>query len=413
MRAIELRRRLASRSGTSSGAAPVETVPREPLEKVGEAFDRLRAEQVEAQPREEGASGADDPWTHANRAAFLVLEGERRAIAPRLHRAERHRRDRYRDLILITKLTRLEYEHLVGRLGRDVSPSSVPDGPPPPGGDTPAEWARPWGLAPMVELRSTFFLYQRRRDRLAKWLSAPTGASAAASAARHLDSVVGRAEKAMSPYALEVDDGQVSRSKIDKHEPQPPTARSSEAAGTPVKPGAAGRLGFARAATITGALFLAGTGTVVAENQRGGHSAPASALSGSVASALERPLVSLAHNSRGSAPRGGAASHGPRTGKPQHRAQPRLHRGGTQTSSNASEVAPAAPPPAAPAKPALTATTSVPPAAPAPPAPTAAPPAPTPPSNPKPQPTPNPHPGPVSSLPAPVSSLPDPGGRGG
>jgi hypothetical protein len=407
MRAIELRRRFASRSrrGTPTGTARVGTVSREPLEKVGEVFDRVRAEQIEAQASEEGALGAGDPWTRANRAAFLILEGERRALAPRLHRAERHRRDRYRDLILMTKLARLEYEHLVGRLGRDVSPSSLPDGPPAPGGDTPADWARPWGLAPMVELRSTFLHYQRRRDRLAKWLSAPTGASAAANAARHLDGVVGRVEKAMGGYRLVVDDGQVSAPKADEREPRLPTAGDAKAASNPVKPGFRTRLGLTRRAAVTAALFLAaGIGTIVAENQSAGHLGSASALSGSIASPPERPLVALTQKSRGSAQGGGGASHGPGTHKRHRRAQRSAHRGRSRTSSTASEVAPAEP---APAEPAPTATTPAP--APAPP-PTAAP-APAP--QPQPQPASNPHPGPVSSLPAPVSSLPDPGSPGG
>ena len=138
-------------------AVPPELVPPELQKKMVAAFERARAERLAAQIPQEGASQAGDPWTRANTAAFLILERERRAIAARLSRPYRRPGDRYRDLVLVTKLIRLEYEHLAGRVGERAGAPSPPNGLPA-GGDMPADWARPWGSGPMVEIGTAFSL---------------------------------------------------------------------------------------------------------------------------------------------------------------------------------------------------------------------------------------------------------------
>jgi hypothetical protein len=162
------------------------------------AFELVRTKRIDERIPEEGTGEpGDSPTTRANRAAFLALERERRVLAARLHRAHRHRSDRYRDLILITNLIHLEYEYLVGRVGPRARPLLLPDGlpalvrgtPADWGRDTPAEWAQPWGVRQMFGLREKFIDYWHRRDRLATRLSAASQASAAADAKRHLDRI--------------------------------------------------------------------------------------------------------------------------------------------------------------------------------------------------------------------------------
>jgi hypothetical protein len=54
-------------------------------------------------------------------------------------------------------------------------------------------------------LGARFIDYWRRRDRLARWLSAPTRASAAADAERHLDRIFTRFERVRGDRRLEVE----------------------------------------------------------------------------------------------------------------------------------------------------------------------------------------------------------------
>ena len=98
-------------------AVAPESVPPELQAKMVAAFERARAERLAAQIPEKAAPAAGDPWTRANTAAFLILERERRVVAARLSRPYRRRADRYRDLILVTKLIQVQYEHLAGRIG--------------------------------------------------------------------------------------------------------------------------------------------------------------------------------------------------------------------------------------------------------------------------------------------------------
>ena len=157
------------------------------------AFERARAERLAVQLPVDGADSAGDPWTRSNTAAFLVLERERRVVAARLSRHYRRRRDRYRDLILVTKLIHVEYEHLAGRAveGADSpSPSNGDTG----GGDRPADWARPWGSGPLIEMGTALSFYQDQRDQLGKRLPTLSRGSAAAAAAGHRDRVLSRFE---------------------------------------------------------------------------------------------------------------------------------------------------------------------------------------------------------------------------
>ena len=157
------------------------------------AFERARAERLAVQLPEDGAHSASDPWTRSNTAAFLVLERERRVVAARLSRHYRRRRDRYRDLILVTKLIHVEYEHLAGRAVESAdspSPSNGDTG----GGDRPADWARPWGSGPLIEMGTALSFYQDQRDQLGKRLPTLSRGSAAAAAAGHRDRVLSRFE---------------------------------------------------------------------------------------------------------------------------------------------------------------------------------------------------------------------------
>src|SRR4051794_23726824 len=109
-------------------AGPTEIDLPELDEEISAAFDRIRAEPLGARRPGQGTrEGRDRRDRHANRDAFLVMEHERRELAERLHErreiaerlhGERQRKARYRDLLLITNLIGVEYEHLSGRAGR-------------------------------------------------------------------------------------------------------------------------------------------------------------------------------------------------------------------------------------------------------------------------------------------------------
>ncbi len=139
-----------------------------------------------------GNGAPPDRLAHSNRAAFLALEDERRAIAGRLQRSDRHRGERYRDLALITKLSHLEYEHLVGGLDGGPATSSLAEDPPALGREAPAGWGRPWAVGPLVELRATYAEHRRQRDRLARQLLPWTRARIAAEAQRSFELIVDR-----------------------------------------------------------------------------------------------------------------------------------------------------------------------------------------------------------------------------
>ncbi|MEK6252722.1 MAG: hypothetical protein AABM43_12490 [Actinomycetota bacterium] len=174
-------------------------MPLEPQKEFRAAFELDRAKRIDGRIPEEGTGGPGDSWTtRANRAAFLVLERERRVLAARLHRAHRHRSDRYRDLILITKLIRLEHEHLIGQVG--PSATSLPEALPAFGRERLEDWAQPWGVGPMFELRTEFIDYRHQCHRLAKWRSAASRARAAAEAERRLDGILrGRDTRHLPP----------------------------------------------------------------------------------------------------------------------------------------------------------------------------------------------------------------------
>ena len=177
----------------ASAPPPPELIPPELEAKMVAAFERARAERFAFQLPEGGADSAGDPWTRSNTAAFLVLERERRVVAARLSRHYRRRRDRYRDLILVTKLIHVEYEHLAGRAVESAdspSPSNGDTG----GGDRPADWARPWGSGPLIEMGTALSFYQDQRDQLGKRLPTLSRGSAAAAAAGHRDRVLSRFE---------------------------------------------------------------------------------------------------------------------------------------------------------------------------------------------------------------------------
>jgi hypothetical protein len=342
------------------------------------AFERVHAAQLATRIPANGPRVAADSWVRANRAAFLILEDERRAVAARLQRSDR-RSERYRDLILITKLSRLEHAHLVGRIGRRVEFSSVPDEPLALGGNAPADWAEPWARGPLLELRATYVHYRQLRDRLRRRLLATTRESAAADAERRLARVVARFEALSGEWRVEVGG---------------PRQRVEEA-----RPRASLRFNMA-AAVAAFAVAVAGIGALVAQIHSGAPSDSAITPS-TVASAAPRPLPTLRHEARdrqsaGARDAGKRDHHMTKPSKPQSDAGEAPPAAGDQTELTASET-PLAPAPA--------------PAAPAPVATSASQPPPAP--SPDPQPSPNPGPGPISSLPPPTSSLPPPGGGGG
>src|SRR5919197_2897855 len=183
MRAIELWRigpRPQTRNGHEPDAAPV---PRRRDDGIRAAFKRARDERTRADLRQPRSRDEGDP-SRANRTAFLGLESEREAVAARLGHRQWRPSARYRDLVLITRLVRLEYDHLVGNATPASTPPLRPAAPPGPDADTLADWAKSWGVGPMLGLRDALDYYQHRRDRLARWLSSPIRASAADDAER-------------------------------------------------------------------------------------------------------------------------------------------------------------------------------------------------------------------------------------
>jgi hypothetical protein len=379
-------------------AVPGELMPSELQEKMVAAFERARAERLSAQIPREGAGQAVDPWTRANTAAFLILEREHRAIAVRLSRPYWRRGDRYRDLILVTELIRLEYEHLAGRVGRRAGPPAPHNGSPA-GDDMPADWARPWGSGPMVEIGTALIFYLDQRDRLASRLPARTLASTAADAARGRDRIVSRFERAMGEWRLELEDGRGAAADSGKLQAAPPIA---EAAGDEKRAWPWASLVTTRrvaAVAAVAAVFVAvGVGAIIAET-RGGESAKVASAPSPVVARVPDPLAALGERSRKPQPaRGPGARHGAAHKSRAHqRAQGNAGaQEADQTALTPSEIPPPAPKPAAEPVPAPT-------------------PPPPPDNGPAPEPTPDPKPGPgpVSSLPPPVGGLPAPGGSGG
>ena len=407
MRAKELWRfapRLHMRTGPEPAVvAPGELMPAELERKMSAAFERARAEQIEAQIPEEAAREARDPRTRANSAAFLMLDGERRAVGARLCRPYWRRRDRYRDLILITRLIHLESEHLAGRVGLRDSPSAPRGGSPPRNGDTPAAWTQPWGSGPMVEVVTTFIFYRDQRDRLARRLPARTRARAAGEGARHWNRISSRFQRAIGEWRLELEPEPVGAPEPERQEAQPLWTQLAGEESTTERARPWASLRFRRAAVVaTLAVAAVGVGVLVAGTHIRGPSDSASAQSGAVASAPALSLAALGHISREPRPArgpgaGGRAIHRSKAHERPHSevsaAQPASGSAGGRNALTASKVPPPPPPPAPQAAPA--------------PAPTSAP-------APQPQPAPNPKPDPVHSLPTPVQSLPKPGsGSGG
>src|SRR5688500_11276816 len=149
------------REGRRAPVAPAEMIPPELQAKMVAAFERARAERLAEQFPEGEDRWAGDPKTRWNTAAFLVLDRKRRVGAERLSRRYRRRGDRFRDLILVTRLIHEEHDHLAGRVG------GTPDSPSPSNGfpidgETPTDWARPWGSGPLVEMDTTLRFYEHQ-----------------------------------------------------------------------------------------------------------------------------------------------------------------------------------------------------------------------------------------------------------
>lgn len=153
--------------------------------EVHAAFEAVRARHHDARAAAAGAEEIDWADRQRSRDAFLVIENQRRKLAERVHRGEGHRADRYRDLVLVTKLVALEYEHLSGR--REAPDQVPPEASSQP--DAPAEWAQPWGDKAMFELRASFANYARRRDQIGRRLSEDARERAGMEAEAELDRI--------------------------------------------------------------------------------------------------------------------------------------------------------------------------------------------------------------------------------
>jgi hypothetical protein len=177
--------------------------------RVRSAFERLEAAQLQTWvPTYDSA--ALDPRARANRAAFLSLEDERRAVAVRLEGSDRRRGERYRDLVLITALSRLEHDHLVGGIGEELGVLSPADEPAALASGPPSEWAQPWATGPLLELRATYAGYRQARDRLGKRLLATTRKSAESEAEQRLRDLLLRFESLREDWSLALADGPVT-----------------------------------------------------------------------------------------------------------------------------------------------------------------------------------------------------------
>jgi hypothetical protein len=412
MRVIELRRFAPGRHrGTAAepAAVPPEFMPPELQKRMRAAFELDRAGQIEVQIPGEPVAEEDDSWIRANSAAFMIIEGERRAATARLGRPYWRRGDRYRDLALVTKLTHLEYEHLAGRVSRRATGPSPPAGPPALNRDIPADWARPWGSGPMLEMRTTLIRYEGQGNRLARSLPARTVARATADAERYRDGVCRRFERAMGEWSLELERELAGAPKPGMSPANPwasLAARARESlegrgwtnlgkvAWTSLAAMPWGSLRLRAAAAASVAVVAVGVGITVTRGPAAPSSAPSPAA---VASLPELPLAALSKKRlRVSRPARDRAA-----------GQPVRHPSTAPPQTPTDSVAPPSTAPPVEGQTALTAS-PVAPSVPEP-APAAAP-APSPSPAPSPQPAPKPSPGPVHSLPGPVHSLPNPGG---
>jgi hypothetical protein len=137
-------------------------------------------------PDEESPQGRDRR-RRADRDAFLVIEDRRRSLMEKLRGPDWMRPSRFRDLVLIMELIRLEYDHLAGRGGRPVRAIASRGQPAALGNESPAPWAQPWGAGVMYELDTAFGRYAPRRKRLARRIPAEAQEIAVAEAEAELD----------------------------------------------------------------------------------------------------------------------------------------------------------------------------------------------------------------------------------
>jgi hypothetical protein len=141
-----------------------------------------------APPRHPGAAHAeiDLVQRRSRLAAFHLLEVAEADLKARLRRRPVRPSRRYRDLVLVTQLIRLELQHLDGQTtcssdgGEGAANTDSPGGP----GDEGElyAWSYPWGLTARVRLRADLHRYSARRERLGRWLT-PRGRARATLAA--------------------------------------------------------------------------------------------------------------------------------------------------------------------------------------------------------------------------------------
>jgi hypothetical protein len=288
---------------------------------------------------------------NGSKAALLMLERERSALAARLHRGFRRPSDRYRDLTLITGVIRLESEHLAGRAAGQGKPGPEPEDAGGLGSDRPADWAQPWASSVGCELRLCFDRYSQRRERAARWLSQPSRANAAADAQRRLAGVRARFDGVMG---LEVERAPVSawQAHAEALNPRVPTTAAREREMNEVRPGWLPRLKGAAAAGAA-LLLVAAVGALVASPRGGAPSRLGSLPGHRVASLPRAPIAAPRRPTRGPRPkRSGVAKRSARNGSPPVERHRRGHGAsrpapaeGTQSVATTAEAASPAPAP--------------------------------------------------------------------
>jgi hypothetical protein len=323
---------------------------------------------------------------NGSKAALLMLERERSALAARLRRGFRRPSDRYRDLTLIRGVIQLESEHLAGRAPGQGKPGQERDDNGSLGSDTLADWAQPWASSVGCELRLCFGRYSQQRERAARWLSQPSRENATADAERRLAGVRARFDGVMG---LKAERAPVSawQAHAEALNPRVPMTAAREREMDEVRPSWLPRLKGAAAAGAA-LLLLVAVGALIASPRGAAPSRSGSTPDHRMASRLETPSTAPGKQLRRPGPtRSEVAKRSARNGSSHLKEHRRGHRvsrpapaGGGPAVATAGEVpspasapvtTPESAPAPAPAPATPSATASTPTAAPAPaPAPT-------------------------------------------
>jgi hypothetical protein len=257
-------------------------------------------------------------------AAFLRFAREREEPEERLAEGGRSRPDRYRDLLVIVAVIRLQYAQLAGRLTIDDGQSPLPDLPSVDGADTVPEWARPWGFHAMHVLRASHNVYGQRRDRLGRWLSANARAGAAAEARSYLAGLADRLEISQELIVA------LSRSLVE----------GASGANSAERPKVVGSPGLIRATAVGATACVAAGLGALSLGAPSGRVHDSAIAPQAVANAPERPLPELVESSREPRP----AGHRDTRQHPKKAATPVENGGSPREPRSGTGSAPGAPP---------------------------------------------------------------------